>query len=395
MNQIDMYTFQLIKKSMFPNDFMDEISFDESDLRNVYSEMRNQTIDALPEMWLKQYRNKDSKLIEDWLHGCMMGKLRWAQVMVAQNELLTLLDRYGIRCVILKGAAAGMAYPSPELRTMGDVDFLVARKDYEKTAGILESNGYQLIGSKIETSHHYEYIKNGVLFELHRRLANISEKDEELLSLFEEGIMRREIRTVNSFSFPVFPPDLNGLVLLLHINQHLRKGLGLRQIIDWMMFLNENGNVHDLQARIQKMGMEHFARTVTIMCQKYLGLNNVVEETEDYPYEELMDYILSLGNFGIKNEENSKISYVFFVVYNPIRLFKRLQNGGCLRWKAAKKYRILRPFAWIYQIGFIIHQLFKNKITPVKLYNLHKNGNKERELILKMGLDVDNTFNEK
>ena len=395
MNQVDKCTFQLIKKSMFPDNFKDEIPFNESDLRAVYSEMRNQTIDALPEMWLKQYKIKESRLIEDWLHSCMMRKLRWAQVMVAQNQLLTLLDMYGIHCVIIKGVAAGMAYPSPELRTMGDVDFLVARKDYEKTAEILESNGYRLVGSKIETSHHYEYSKDGVLFELHRRLANISEKDEELLSLFEEGIMRREIRTINSFSFPVFPPDLNGLVLLLHINQHLRKGLGLRQIIDWMMFLNENGNVHELQARIQKMGMERFARTVTIMCQEYLGLNSLVEDTGDYPYEELMEYILSLGNFGIKEEGKGKISYVFFVVSNPIRLFKRLQSGGCLRWKAAKKFKILRPFAWIYQIGFIVHQLFINKITPAKLYYLHRSGNRERDLILKMGLDVDNTLNKK
>ena len=63
--------------------------------------------------------------------------------------------------------------------------------------------------------------------------------------------------------------------------------------------------------------------------------------------------------------------------------------------KKKKKFKILRPFAWIYQIGFIVHQLFINKITPAKLYYLYKSGNRERDLILNMGLDVDNILMEK
>ena len=38
----------------------------------------------------------------------------------------------------------------------------------------------------------------------------------------------------------MLPEVENGLVLIAHIGQHLRSGLGLRQIIDWMMYAKAN-----------------------------------------------------------------------------------------------------------------------------------------------------------
>ena len=37
----------------------------------------------------------------------------------------------------------------------------------------------------------------------------------------------------------MFPPLENGLVLLGHINQHLEEGLGLRQILDWALYVDK------------------------------------------------------------------------------------------------------------------------------------------------------------
>ena len=54
--------------------------------------------------------------------------------MVAQDQLIRLMEADQIECVIIKGAAAAMAYPHPSFRTAGDVDFLVKRADYEKAA---------------------------------------------------------------------------------------------------------------------------------------------------------------------------------------------------------------------------------------------------------------------
>ena len=70
--------------------------------------------------------------------------------MHGQQKLLQLLDENHIDCVILKGSAAALSYPQPILRVMGDVDFLVRKVDYEKTADLLEKTAINLLTRKMQ-----------------------------------------------------------------------------------------------------------------------------------------------------------------------------------------------------------------------------------------------------
>ena len=260
----------------------------------------------------------------------------------------------------------------------------------------------------MHSHHHYCYKKDGVYFELHKRLGIVQEKDEKLLNLFESGIGQRQYTHIDEFTFPMLPTDLNGLVLMFHINQHLRSGLGLRHIIDWMMYLNQNDNFDRLLPIFRETGMEKLAITVTLLCQEYLGLGELTMKGEkalqvstddalkgdvlswaDYPVEELMAYIFEKGDFGRKSGEEGKIASIFLLTKNPVQLIKRLQKGGMYRWKSAKKYKALRPFAWIYQIVRIMRELSNNQISPVKLAEQHKTGIEQRDLIYKLGLETD------
>ena len=147
----------------------------------------------------------DEKLYADWNNRCLLQLRHWVQAMHGQQKLLQLLDENHIDCVILKGSAAALSYPQPTLRVMGDVDFLVRKADYEKTADLLEKTGYQLAHEKNAKSHHYEYLKDGISYELHKRMGNVRESDNELNALFDSGITNREIRQVGKYSFPVLP----------------------------------------------------------------------------------------------------------------------------------------------------------------------------------------------
>ncbi|MBR4750816.1 MAG: nucleotidyltransferase family protein [Thermoguttaceae bacterium] len=379
----------LVSKSVFPLDPQTMLSASADEWNAIYHEMRNHAIAALPYATLTSSPIPDAELRKKWLRACVIQQGRWVQVMHAQRLLIKLLEKNAIPCAIIKGSAAAMAYPHPALRAVGDVDFLVKRRDFDKAAAILEANGYRLTHDKDATRCHYAFEKDGVDFELHRRLPIVREDDETLLALFENGIDIRVWHDIDGFSFPALPTDLNGLVLLFHINQHLRDGLGLRQIIDWTVYLHQNGNWEELLPMIRKTGQEKFARTVTAMCQRYLGLEEIVEESDDLPCDELMAYIMEKGNFGRKSGQVGKIESVFLDMANPVRIFKRLQRGGVRRWKAAKKHRLLRPFAWLYQIGSISCELLRDKMTPGKMLRMRQVGLEQRELIRRLGLDVD------
>ena len=282
--------FDILKASLFTNE---TLVF--SDWQLLFEEMKQQTVAALPYNILPEEA-------KEWRTYCLRQQGQFVRMMHAQEQLISLLELNGISCVILKGAAAAMYYPYPMLRTMGDVDFLVKRCDLEKTASLLEANGYLLEKDKNSKIHHYSYLKDNITIELHWRLPIISEQDERRLSFFEEGIDHREWHEIDGNKFPVFPNVLNGLVFIFHIDHHLRSGIGLRQIVDWMMYVSRLSaeDWEKLQPLLADNGEEKLAKTVTILCQRYLGLPRFIEDDASLPVDELLSYILEKGNFGRK-----------------------------------------------------------------------------------------------
>ena len=383
MNSVDKLVFQLIQASLF-----DTLAVQLEDRESVFKEMKFQAVAALPGAWLKKNGVHD----ESWNKFCAMNRARWIKVLYGQRELLNIMNENKIPCVILKGAAAAMYYPHPTLRSVGDVDFLVKREDKERAATILEEKGYILEDSKNETAHHYGYSKDGINFELHWRLAVIKKDDEELLSMFDWGIDHREFGTIEGMQIPVLPTVLNGLVLILHINQHLRGGIGLRHIVDWMMFVDKheqelkNG---ELAVALRKTDMEKLAYSTTVVCQKYLGLREIIKNVEEYPWEEFMAYILEMGNFGAKAGVEGHISSFSMTATDPFHFFKRLQEGGMSHWKLAQKYRLFRPVAWVYQLFRIMCIMIKERKKPGDIRKQQINGKKQRQLLNALGLKTD------
>ncbi len=392
-NQIQSTTEQTVFRILKASLFQDE-AFAVPDWKSVFHEMEEQTVAALPGEWLKKHPITEASA---WSSYCVLQQGRWIQTMCGQDQLLCLLEQNGIPCVIIKGAASAMTYPQPSLRTMGDVDFLVRRNDLEKAAQILESNGYTLTHDKDHVGHHYNYEKDRISYELHKRLPIIQDSDERLLKLFEEGIEKREWRETAGHRFPVLPGWLNGLVLIFHINQHFRDGLGLRQILDWMMYANvmPDSDWKLLLQELRRNGMEKLALTVTAMCQQFLGLRTIVENPEAYPCDRLMAHIIEKGNFGRKAGIDGKTAAFALSSTEKKGFFKRLQAGGLGQWKAARRHRILRPFAWIYQAFRIFGMLFKNRIGFKELADQKKKGREQRELIDSLGLSVDKMISER
>ncbi len=380
--QNEKIVFELLKASLFTDE-----SVDCNDWDDAFAEMKAQSVAALAGDWLKK-----NPVSSEWSSYCAMQQAQWIRVMHGQSQMLELLEENDISCVILKGAAAAVYYPNPSLRTMGDVDFLVKRSDFERTAALLEENGYTLSHEKNPDMHHYGYQKDRISFELHKRLAVIRESDEKLISLFEQGIENREIRELEGYTVPVLPVELNGLVLIFHINQHLRSGLGLRQIIDWMMYMDklpEEVWKEKLLPLLRETGMEKLALTVTVICQKYLGLRTIVDPADNYPCDELMEYIMEKGNFGRKAGIEGRTAAFSLSSTNIGKVFRRLQAGGMSRWEAAKKYKILQPFAWMYQGFRILGVLRKENLSPREVLLQQRKGIEQRELLEKLGLGIE------
>lgn len=308
---------------------------------------------------------------DKWIRLSSQFKAYFMQMIYAQNSLVKLLSDNNIPFVILKGTAASIYYPNPFLRTFGDIDFYVAEENVEFVLTLLKRYGYIFVDNN---ERHYEFEKYGIDFELHYKFSCNHYNDID--SIILNGLNNVVEYRISDNSFPGLPACENGLVLLGHIMQHLKtSGLGLRQIIDWMMFvhneLDDSTWENKFKTYAVDAGLEKLAITVTYMCKKWLGLPDSItwcDNADEDIVDQFFMRILSEGNLGCDSTPYDTVKRNIATM----GLFKYLQWAGTLNWRLARKYVILKPFAWSYQLFRYVGISIKSKITGKKGFSKDK-----------------------
>lgn len=173
-------------------------------------------------------------------------------------------------------------------------------------------------------------------------------------------------------------------------------GIGLRQIVDWMMFvhayLTPEKWENEFKPLADRTGFTCFSTILTLMCKMYIGLPDPVpwcENADPSAASELMEFVLNSGNFGHKARKPAEQRQVEVVSRNITRkgLFRYLQETGELRWSLLERHPKLRPFAWMYQTGRILKAGMKSGLKIGDIRNNLTSGDKKGQLIKKLGLD--------
>ena len=271
---------------------------------------------------------------------------------------------------------------------MGDIDFLVLPEQFDHTKEILLANGYEADGE--QDYRHSVFCRNGITYELHRQFSYRDlNMEEELLA----GLSHAELQTVNGHAFYSLPDTENGLVLLGHLWNHLHTGVGLRQVIDWMLYvhqcLDEEAWKAGFSARAEKLGLKKLAVHAAHMCQMYLGLPDsycwYAEADEDL-CSELFAKVIHDGNFGRKNQYSNADSQKVLGVLSDFHrygLFRQLQSRGEANWSLYQRHPRLRPFAWLYQLVRYPVLWFRSKKAK-NLFTLIKHDNDTQSLLEKL-----------
>lgn len=387
--------FEIVAASLFQKN-VDMHIMGLIDSYTLYDELKRQTILSLPARILPQVVNMSETLYMRWRSETIAQISMFCNYMKRQDELLQAFQESYITCVVLKGAVSASYYPVPAYRQMGDIDLLVHKKDQEETVKLLLSLGFKEFGYRDEQERTFQ--KNGFVVEIHigfdsqKRSNTVSQLDEFLFA----GMDQIQYRQIMQYTVPALPEEQNGIVLLEHMRRHLRDGLGLRQVIDWMMyvdrFLDDRYWTEHMQVLTEKFGLKKFAIIITAMCQQYLGLDKDritwCRNADAKICRELIYHILSMGNFGNKLEENEKGLAKLLRYRSPLWLCKNLQRIGLENWSAVRKYPILKPFAWIYQIGrYLSHALSGEYNMSLSLvWKDRKRTAEASDLMRKLGL---------
>ena len=246
----------------------------------------------------------------DYTRRCIVANMRTEH---AQRQLVSVLEQEQYPYVILKGETAAACYPKPELRQLGDVDFLIIPEQADSITEKMKALGYQ--HSWEPGDYHQVLEKPGACLEMHMDVAGMPEGNareavsEYLSTIFEESCpMSRESGTFAA------PCDAHqALILLLHMQHHvLAKGMGLRHIMDWACFVNETSQKAFWEERLlpllRQIGLLHFTAVMTKMSSIYLHSHCPAwaDNVDTNLCQLLMEDILSGGNFGRKDQDRAR-----------------------------------------------------------------------------------------
>ena len=360
--------FLLLREALYGTESTEVIQAEEDGdafWKQVYDEVKSQAIAGLTSSVVSRHKEIPESIRNEWSRLVRVYPVRYVQMAAAQDKICRLLQDAGIDVAVFKGMAAAIYYPVPENRTMGDVDLIVRPDDYEAAIRILKENGYVLNGDE-EGRYHAAFEKYNVLYELHRSPAgiHISDRGETVREYILSGLDAVEMNEIGQDRFPILPWKQNGMELIWHIRQHLYNGLGLRQIIDWMMFVNyflDDERIGEFMPDLEACGLDQLAKVVTKLCRKYLGLPRDkftwCDSADEGLCDDLMKFAMEQGNFGHK-VEGEKAAKVVSGYSSPGMVMSTLQDVGTHKWELLRKYPVLKPFAFLYgavdRIGFIL-----------------------------------------
>lgn len=239
-----------------------------------------------------------------------------AEHVTVQNKVHTAVLKKVINCLkdkevdtsFMKGQVVGTRYPNPDRRQCGDIDFVVAEKDFDRTLDALEQIGE--VDRSLIHEHHGMAFVDRVQLEPHYKVHNFQNPkvDKAMREMFSEVFPSKLIKErIGDTDVPTFPPVFECALLVGHMVNHVyAEGLGLRQVVDFMMFLEKKYSELDKKEclrYLRMLRMERAFRVFSFICEKYLGLSHAIvaqkyTSSEKTFSDKLMNDILIVGNFG-------------------------------------------------------------------------------------------------
>ena len=336
----------------------------------VFSDLKDHTLIALPADLLTSM-NLSEELAARWKNEVLQHLMSYFSYK-EQEEELPLTVPY----VLMKGSAAGQYYPKPEYRSMGDIDLITKSEDFETACNDMLSGGYEEIPCYY--SRHRQFIKNNIVVEVHRSFA-IPDNPERARRV--DQLIRENINESH------FLPDLvNGIVLLEHIRYHLKMGLGLRQILDWMLFAGKclpDEKWPEFQAMAGDTDLEKLAVATTRMCELYLGLpeHEWCRNADKKVCRQLMNLVLDSGNFARNFGHDGFISSQFFTSAKTLKgALAFLQSRGDWHLEQEYGHKPIPIVGGLYQLGRYLVQGFHRKGTFRKLLTEYRVGKERNDL---------------
>ena len=193
----------------------------------------------------------------------------------AEKEVLGLLRAGGLEALVMKGSSCAARYPSPELRTGGDIDLYLPETGFQKALELIRAAG---IACTQKPDSSVTFLLKGCEVELHRRYFDLHVRESVLP--------------------PVGTPEAELLMLSAHILKHAcGVGVGLRQLFDFAFaYKVYQGDYQQIHALFGRCGLSRWHALLLSFVKDYIDPSlEVPGHVDSRP---LFRIVSDGGNFG-------------------------------------------------------------------------------------------------
>lgn len=270
-----------------------------------------------------------------------------------------------LKVIIVKGLICRSLYPQPDNRPSNDEDLYVEKEYFAQVKAILLAEGLVIIDESDDVTTFVEQ-NCGIMIELHTSLFSEESKAYgQYQSLFKQAFDDPIVHQIQGIDVYSLSYDLHFLFLLIHFVKHfLHGGVGIRQVIDIIMYAEAYGDKINWQ-RIYQI-LEQLNVCVLILNVFALAKTNLafnLEQIElpadcnldNLDYQPLLDDILDAGIFGKSSKERLHSSTI---TLNAMEKGKTSVMGSIFptyqemrgKFKYLNKYPLLLPVAYFTRI---------------------------------------------
>lgn len=254
------------------------------------------------------------------------------------EKVLQEFEKAEIKNLPLKGYRIKSLYPRSDLRTMNDIDILVDKKDFKKTATIFENLGYT--NKNILNSTEIHFTKDLLYFEIQSDLN--SGDDTYYDNIWDKLTLRDDY----NYSYNMTLEDFY-IYMVYHCVNHFKSGgIGIRMVMDIYVFLKSYPDLdfEYVNGEFEKIGIITFAKRLKKLALNWFSR----DKTEIDNFGEFVLYSSTYGTRDIhffQSANRSKKGYLIKQIFIPYKSMKK-------QFPYLQKLPFLLPVSWV-QYWFI------------------------------------------
>ncbi len=312
------------------------------------------------------YPNDSNREYSDILRKqCLESIGAFSQKAECMKALMEQLNDRQIDHLVFKGFIVRDYYPVPELRTFGDIDFLIPLNMRKKADELMMELGYQ---READWEPVFSYRKGLEHYEIH---TDVMEVDVSSKANYKEYFSHtwERAKLLEGRTFVLSPED-HLIYLLTHIAKHINgSGAGIRMYLDIAVFLQHfqgQLNLEYLKQELEKLKLIDFTNMVFTLVKTIFQIESPWElrQIDSSVVDDYVEFTMSGGVFGRAGRDAGLIA-----LKNESREDGELSRGRTLRKRLfpsaasiESRYTYLQGKHWLLPFAWV-HRIFKTRST--------------------------------